>query len=472
MRIAIRRSLWGLLGVSATAVAGPGEHIVIGNTVIEPAVSVGVEARTNVFLSSGTDPNASAGENARNATVPGVAFHLAPTLGIKSDAPELSVTFNGRYDLRKYFPGFAGTRVAPEDLYKLDRFSDFDAKLSIDALPERVIGFNLSEHASIRNFPSDSANRDSALLTQFRNDLLGGVTLRVGSSISIDAGAAFAFNDYRVPSLDPAATNGQLGLNNRTEVGPTLAVKWMFFPRTAAVIEGQYSWHDWRDNWISAGGNRSSANIGEFLGMPDSQHFKLMTGLRGRVTDRLVVSLLAGWGFANYDEQTVVDAAAAAGATAEATPGGGLCDTKGAEDTARACAETFAADIAGAEGILGLARIEYDLGRGQRVVGQYRRDFADSFFTNSDLYHDLNLELHSEFGPRFSTLAKFGLRFEDFDGEVDRNDILLRLQGDATYKFTDWIALSGGAWWTQRASDYVDIQYDDVNIHLATTFSY
>jgi hypothetical protein len=457
------------------AMAAPGEHVVIGNTVIEPAVSIGVEGRTNVFLSVGVPANAEASGlayNPRDAAVPGINFHLAPTLAIKSTAPELSISFNGRYDLRKYFPGFEGQRVPPEALYKLDRFSDFDAKLAIVALPERVIGFNLSDHAAIRNFPSDSAARENALLTQFRNDLLGGVTIRAGSSISVDAGAAFGYNDYRVPSADPNAAGGQAGLNSRMEIGPTLAVKWLFFPRTAAVVEGQYSWHTWKSNWISASGNRSGAGLGDFLGMPDSQHFKLMTGLRGRVTDRLVVSLLGGWGYANYDEQTVIDEAAALGASAEAVPGDGRCDSRGKDDTPRDCRETFAADITGAEGILGLARIEYDLGRGQRVVGQYRHDFADSFFTNSDIYHDVSLELASEFGARFSTLAKFGVRFEDFDGEVDRDDILLRLQGDATYKFTDWIALTGGAWWTQRASSFADVQYDDVNIHIATTFSY
>ena len=84
----------------------------------------------------------------------------------------------------------------------------------------------------------------------------------------------------------------------------------------------------------------------------------------------------------------------------------------------------------------------------------------------------MNASLNSEFGARVQSELFVIARFENFYGEVERRDILLRAGGNIAVEMNSWSSMSGGVTWLQRASSFEDIQYDDVQFSLMANFTY
>lgn len=442
-----------LLTGAGTAYAEPGDHIQIGDsTTITPSISTGVEFRTNSYLSVGSVQS----EFRRDQAVPSFNFVLKPRLSLNTQTPQAKFGFDGAYELRKWFD--------PDLAQNLDRFSDFNVNARLDLFPKGKVGLAIRDAAILRNRESDNQWRGNALLTQLRNDLGASATFRVGPDFDLEAGFGWAWHNYLVPGADK-----QRPLNVRNTFAPELNLHWRFFPNTAFVVETQYQRHQWKTNWIPTeqtitdveGGNIRS--YGDFLAMPDSDHFKAMAGIRGRVTRHLVVALMAGWGAGRYNMASVEDESASnPGIGAEADPE----------------AAQFDANVEGIHGLLGLARIQVDLGFteerpfGQSIEFFYRKDFQDSFFTNYVHQNHLRAGLQSRWTRYLATNFGFGPRFEEYRGEVDRNDIYLRFDFSMRVMPTRYLSFDLGGAWAQRASSQTDVQYDNVQGWLLASFTY
>lgn len=427
----------------APASAGAGDHIRLGATTIAPELGLGVEFRSNVYRAVG---EAQTGDEA-DRVQPGANFRLSPALKIETKAPAVEFDFNGRYDLRKYMtPGHSN----------LDRYTDFGTGVGVSILPGGPFGINIRDDAAIRNFESDTPTLDSALITMIRNRLSGGAVVRVGPGISLTAGGSWQYNDYRVPGTVGEARQAQI--NTRHIYGPTWEARWLFFPRTALIVEGEYQLSRWRDNWVVAAGNQNGPGLGQFLAVPDSNQFRIKGGLRGRITRGLVLSIMAGYGSANYLEDSVTDAAAA--------------NPSDNPNEANPSVVGFDQDLPGIDRLLIEVGGSYDFGFGQRLSLNYNKDFVDSYFTNYESFHAVGIRLDSDFGKRVSTQVSFSAQFEEFGGEVQRSDVFLRAGAGITGRFADWTWLTLDGSWVQRASSLADIQYDDVNVSLMANFTY
>jgi hypothetical protein len=66
----------------------------------------------------------------------------------------------------------------------------------------------------------------------------------------------------------------------------------------------------------------------------------------------------------------------------------------------------------------------------------------------------------------------FSVRPEDFYGEVTRKDVLFSLDSDVMVKPTTWLGIELGATWVQRASNFTEIQYDNVVAKLGLKLAY
>lgn len=444
--------------VASSAWAGAGEHVPIGDyTTFTPEITTGVEVRSNSFLSVGRQ-SASAGDQA----LPSMNFLLAPGLAFHVEHPKVRFDLGGTYELRKYF----ATALAE----RLDRFTDFGARARLDALPEGVVGFRLLDNASLRNRTSDNPFRPSALLTQLRNELSGGVVVRPGPDIDIELLGGWNFHNYRVPGAE-----GQFDFNTRNTGVAQLNVQWRFFPSTAFVFEGQYQGNRWKNHWIprsaALSGNVDPAVVDpddSYLAMPDSDFGKFMAGLRGRITRSLVLTVMAGWGVGRYDVDSVApEAAANPGNFGEDNP-----DIDG-----------WGQNVSGADGLLALVKADIDLGftqrkaLGQRIGLFYRKDFQDSFFTNYVAQNHIRLGLNSRWGKYLVSNVAAGPRFERYigeaqDGRGQRRDIYWQVDFGLTVSPTAWFDISAGGFWVQRASNYRDLQYDNVQGHLLLHFQY
>jgi hypothetical protein len=437
------------LALSSVAYAEPGEHIRIGDsTTITPELAFGLVFESNPYLAIGQAQSSSP----QDAAIPSFSFRVEPALGIDVDTPKLRFGFDGEYRLQKYFDADVAEN--------LDRFSDFSIKSRIDALPEAALGFRVRESAVFVNRASDNRFFDNSLLSQFRNDLGAGFVIRPGPEFDIELGVDWGYHNFRVPGAD-----GQRGLNNRNSYTPKLGLSWRFFPRTAFVVEASYAANRWSSSLLPKGTTTDTAGriSGDYLAIPNSDYVKGMTGIRGRLTKHLVLVAMVGYGGGFYDVDSVAeDAEGQSGTAGDTDP-----TTQGYDQ-----------NVSSLDGILGLVRAEIDLGYtatkplGAKITAMYRKDFQDSFFTNYVHQHHIRLGVDSRLGRFVGLGGGFGVRLEDYSGEVERRDVFLKIDGGLLLTPLQWLGIDLGASWVQRASGHTEIQYDNTSARLMLNFSY
>lgn len=417
-----------LAGLPVVAHAQPGEHIRAGDAVITPSLSTGVEYRTNVY-------------RAESDTEGGADLRIGPQLEVDLQGSDVEFGLSGQYEIRKYFG----------ELVDLDRYDNFDLGFTLSALPEKVVGIKIEENATLRNNPVEVFTSEDPYTTQLSNDLQGALMLRPGTALEFGLGGLWSFDDYRVPT--GSQVGGLRPFNRKNTFGPTFEGAWEFFPRTAFVVDAEYMMVRWQDNLVDATGD---ASLGGAVAVPDADLYRVLGGMRGRVSSNLVLVLMAGYGGANYDEASVLD------------------DVDETIDQADvdAAAVGYDADLSGADRLLISTQARYSMGVGQTAAVGYSRNFQDAFFTNYVTYNYISSSLSNRFGSRVGTDLEFGVRFEDYAGEVDRTDIRLVGKADVTVNAADWAQFTSGVWWNQRASTDDLVEYDDFNIHLLATLVY
>jgi hypothetical protein len=404
---------WGV------ASADPGDHIRVGEATIIPSLDVGLEYRTNPL-------------QLESQVVGGANMRIAPRVDVAYEIDEIELKIGGQYELRKYFS---------EKLIRLDRFSDFSVNAGIELLPQEVVGFRFSDVAGFRN--NASGDDAGSYHSQFRNRFDGAAVAHIGPTLGVAIGGFYGADNYFVPvPLDQG--RGSQSFNYRDSYGPTLNAEWSFFPRTALVVEGEHAINKWGANLVGVG-NPNQPNL-PVIAMPNSRFTTVQAGLRGRITERLVVVMMAGYGAGVYDETSVP---ADTGVTG------------------------FDVDIKGLNGLLITTQAQYDFGVGQRLSAGYRKSFADMWFTNFVTYNEIYGRFDGRIGSRLTPSAAVSMRYEDYYGQVARNDIRLSANGFMTYNVQDYARLTGGVSWIQRAS-FQDslVEYDDFNFQLMATFTY
>jgi hypothetical protein len=424
--------VWVLL--SAEAFAGPGDHIRVGDVELAPDLDLGAEVRTNVYRDEAV-------------AVPAANFRIAPGLLAAAQGDDHEFRGSGEWVLRKYF-FVADERIPPlpagsSRVENLDRFDEFSVGAGADTFKRNVIGFRISDDMALRNFRSDAEFADIPYTSQLRNTVGAGLRINPGPALEFVPGGQWTWDSFRVPAADGA----DRALNNRNTFGPVLDAKWAFLPRTAVVANASWMVNDWQNNVLDSA---PEEEFGAEVALPNSNHVKTMAGIDGRFTDRVFAQLMVGYGVAMYNEDTVEGAEAGEGAGDDAT---------------------------GGDGFLMKAQLRYSLTpsdetrRGSSIAAGYVRDFKPSFFTNFIQVNQLFADYQGRVGD-LRTGVRYELRFEDYHGEVARNDIVNRVNADLTYPAADWASFTAGGWWQQRASSENTVEYDDVNFHLLTTFVY
>lgn len=395
----------------AIAAAEPGEHIRAGEATITPSISIGSETRTNVY-------------HAEDSATVGTNLMVAPGIEISTSSAAIDFSAHGNYELRKYFSDAA-----------LDRYNDFDIGADLSAGKTSPIGLRLSEGVGLRNFAAETSITQRPYQSQFRNQTTGAIVLRPGGALEFSVGGLFAYDDYKTPGSDGS-------FNRKSSYGPTLEAAWKFFPRTAVLVSGSYTFVDWANNTLTL--EDGSTPLGSALGVADSQQLRLRAGLRGRVTERLVVEVLAGYGSGNYDETSV------------STGEGGAFDL----------------DVNGLQRLLVNVNGRYTFGEGDTLTVGYDKNFEDSFFTNFNAYNRIYGSIDAMFGPKFGAGARVDSRFEAYQGEVIRDDIYITGGVNAAYYFKDWasIGVNGGV--TQRTSNNAEAEYTDFLVAAQASFVY
>jgi len=400
---------------AAAAFAAPGDHIRAGAAVITPSLDVGLEYATNPL-------------QVQADAVGGADFLLSPKVEVLVDTSELAVRVGGEYQLRKYFS---------QALTRMDRFSDFSVDAAVEVLRDQPLGLTFSDTAGFRN--NASGDDGGSYQSQFNNRFDGAATAHLGPTLALSVGGFYQLDNYFIPGA-----NRQIAYNYRDAYGPSWAVDWKFFPRTAVVVEGEYRINNWGSNLLST--RNPDQPLGGVLVIPDSNQITTQAGLRGRITERLTLVLMAGYGNVFYDT-----------------------NIEGGPDPSLG----YFQNTKGFNRLLVTSQLGYEFGVGQKVSVGFRKTFLDTWFTNFVAYNEITGNFDGRIGSRFGVNARVSMRYEDYYGQVTRNDIRLRAQGDLTYFMEDYASLTAGVSWLQRASFQDDaVEYDDLNVHLLATFEY
>ena len=285
----------------------------------------------------------------------------------------------------------------------------------------------------------------SAYNTRLANRTSADAVFRFGPTLVLKAGGNFDYDDYRSPVGEQYSLEST---NRRSGYGPNGELAWTFFPRTAVVFSGSYTMYRWANNTLDASGD--SGGLGEYVIIPNSNHLKLETGLRGRLTERLVVVVMAGYGSADYDSESI----AAVGAESDAAAVG------------------FDADVKGLDGLLVSAQTRYRIGASQNFSATYLKNFTDVFFTNYASFHDIGVGWDGTFGERLTAGVGAAVRLEDYRGEVTRQDQRIRFGANTSFKIADWSNIMWSAAYLQRASSNSASSFVDINTQVSFNFTY
>ncbi len=423
-----RRSGFALavLFSASAAHADPGQHFVVGSTTISPGVAAGVEYSTNPYHAVATVPGSDA-----------VDLTVAPKLDLKLQRDDLQLTLGGDYTLKKYF----GADVP------LDQYNAFDARAGLDALTKSVVGLHLSEDAGLQNSPLDLATSAYPFTTETSSISDGALAVRPGYSLQILAGGEFGINDYATADL--SSLHGWSHYNTRDSYGPTGNVEWRFLPRTAVVLDFSYLHSHYLTQSVAISALSTTPTT-----FPDANTMKIDGGLRGRVTNRLVVTLMAGYG-----SDVFVDTTGDAAASIDL----GRSSTGGTPTVGEAL-----------QHLLFDGSLRYNLTPTTALTLGVAKNFRDSYFTNYVSFLKGYGSLDAKFGDHIGVLGEFDASAEQFRGDETRDDVVLSATGDLDYYIRQWVWLDLGGTWAQRASDqsHTNVQFDEFTGHLKVVLQY
>ena len=273
-------------------------------------------------------------------------------------------------------------------------------------------------------------------------------------------------------------------LNKRLAWGPRIDLDWNFLPRTAVLLDYTYSQFFWQDNFVYAvgGGLSPTDDLGERLGVPNGSMSQLTTGLEGQISRRVSLGLVGGVTSMIYDESSVLDDALNDG-------------IDGASSDIDTASQGFGADLKFrctdedeyCEGfpssLTAKVNLGIELSEESRIALTYRRDFQDVFFTNYVAFNQFSIAADLSLGQRVDLDLGADYRIEDYEGEVDRTDDLIRVKAnsqiDLVKSSEGIVALDLGFGWVRRTgSIFVDvsernstIEFDDVSVTAGISIS-
>lgn len=460
----VRGLLIGVVGVGLVGdaqAASPNKGFAIGRDgKFIPAVGVGLETSSNAYLLEDTT---------NNPAVAATNLMVNPSFRFELPTQSFELTLASSLTARKYLT--QATR-------NLDRASDTTHQLELNVLPNAFAGLKVEDSFSVENRPTETPlagnlendqDRERAYLTQLNNGLDVYASIHPKGALTVDAGANIVFDNYWA---NPSATATDSSfLNSRTLLGGEVKAQWAFFPKTAIVAEVGFGRFDWVNNVINTQSGTDATGEGtslEFpydaLAKPDGNAWKLGVGLAGRITRKLVVDTMVGYGQLRYDADSVTEYAAAHDLTEL------LSATTGWED---ASLTSFA------RGLRFSAMLAYAPAKRHTFSAGYVKDYTDSWFTNYLHYHYVFARYEAEIARRWGAGAEFGYRLETYEGQVSRQDHVLRVDGELTYEIVEWLDVSASAGWRRRAAsqnpDYplqASREYDNVIGSLVFTFAY
>lgn len=408
------------------AVAGPGDHIRAGNAEVIPSIALMAGWRSNVFLAAG-DACSTDGSTVEPAHA-GAALDLTPAINVRSGkSDDVIFKLDASFTARKYLNS---------ELSNLDRFQDFLILGTIQARPLSPVGFEARNE--LRNFgrETDFDTAQDPYFSRFDEHLTGLVNLRPGGSINVDFGGRLGYAAYNRPHREGVT---ETLANSRTSFAGLGSFKWKFFPKTAVVADLEFERFNWKFNEGNVGEEDVSASP-----KPDGWLMRATTGIRGRVTEKLQVRAVLGYGYAGY--------------------------------------EGDAADMSGfPESVLIGTEASYEAIKGQSVTLGYTKDFSDSVSSSFDNFNLVYGRYSGRFFDKLQVDLSSTYRRDKYEGALDATDATIRPKLDVGYDVAKFLTARAGLGWVRRLNlESADAaggqdctrEFDDVSVAGGLVFTY
>lgn len=427
-----------LLG-AGPAWAEAGDHVHLGQSELIPSVQLATEYQTNPYLEEGTsgDP-----------LDPGASLKIRPGLQINYSTNDIK--FNGGFGwgMRQYLtPGLSG----------LNYYTDFDTLINLTALPEANIGFKLTEDVRNRARAADVGNEEKlaeadvvgateANLRRFTNETLALVAWHPGGALTADVGGHVLFDRYTFPY--DSVPEGQPLASQKVGFGPDVEVQWRFFPKTSLVVDAQLEKFNWTPNVRTSGADGDKVS-----GKADGLQVQGTLGVRGRVTEKVTVNVMGGYGHITYNEDSV-----------SSNPSAGSLDIT-----------AVGQDLKGLDGLIAVGEGSYSPSENHSLTLGVRKEFADSYFTNYLDYLNLYGRYQGKFFDRLGVVGEVAFRMEDYVGTTNREDNFARARLDLAYRTTTFLDLGAGVIYTGRTNTdgtNPGIDYKNTLLVLGATLTY
>lgn len=424
------------LVIASDAFAAPGDHIRAGDVEVVPSVDFGLHYQTNVYRSE-------------VLSTPAANLGITPAVAVSASGDDHQFSASGEWRLQKYL--FVGelessTLDTSERIANLDRFNNFQLGLGADLFKRNQIGLRLSDNMTMNNWQVEAPTANVPYTSQYHNAFKAGLRANPGPALEIVPGFTWTYDNYQTPDFTEEDAEGERALNSKNSYGPRLDAKWAFLPRTALVAHLAYEHNQWANNTIASPGS----SLGDQVDVPNSDFVRFTTGIDGRFTERLFMQALVGYGVGLFNVDSV----------------------EAPEDL-----ENISANVSGLNGFLVKTQVKYqitprtDEAPGSAVTVGYVKDFRTAFYTN---FIAVN-QIFAEFGGEFSVVEpslRYEIQFQDYGGEVDRNDIVNRVIGGIAWNATDFSQLAGGLTWMQRASSEDQVEFDNLGLQFNARFQY
>jgi hypothetical protein len=418
------------------AFADPGEHVVVGDTVITPKVSVGAETSSNPYHLPDTDGNSAA-----------VAVRVTPAIDVNLTRDDLEAGAYAQYDLRAYVTnGDQG----------LNRFNEFEVGGFVDALRDSTVGFRLSDGLSQRLYAT-SSDPDSPYARRLHNDAQASLVLRPREEAEIALGGRYLLDDYGVPDLDGEGTQP---FSTRHTVGPAAQVGIAAAERLTLAATFNLDFMSYSDDTAALGNGTTRA-------LADGTFLRALAGIRSEASDRVLVTLLAGYGGATFGE-----AGAGPGTNPTTTDTTPTATTGTAAATVDADEADPSADISGIDHLLVNASIAYAVSDRASATLGYEKDFRAAYITNAVAYNRGYVGADLRFTEDFGLAGEFSATGQNFIGTETRNDVFLQGSLDASVYLQDWGSFTFGAAKRNRTSTVAAVAYDETIARVYLTLIY
>lgn len=414
LRLIKSLALVSTLLVGGSATAAPGDHIRVGDATITPSLRLGMQYRSNSFRTESNNQGS-------------VNFNITPGLAASLDTQSTTFTLNATYTARSFLFLSNGeeldTATNRARRQALDRFNNFNIAAGIQALKNRQVGFGLTDALTLQNNPNDGLiDSENPYVTQLRNALRGNVDFRPGPAFLVTLAAEWTWAEFYVAN----SVVSREVFNTRNAYGPRLRLQWKFLPRTALVYNAEYTYNNW------AVLDPSSPEVPGAM-TPDSHEFRTDIGLQGQVTERLRLVAMLGYGVGAFENSR---------------------------------------NTTGIGGLLVTLRGDYKLSDHHRFNAGYTKSFFDSFFTNAVQANALFAGWNGKYGDKVTSSLRYGIRFENYIGSVERNDVVNIASAGIGINATEWMNVGINGSWLQRRSTQDLVEFDDFRAGLGLTFQY